>query len=85
MRVISSREFRANQAAYFNEVDNGTEILIHRKNRAYKIVPVTELDTLIPNEYILPHDAKRLADAMAPEEFITKAQQHLRKVFNQTK
>lgn len=51
MLVISSREFRDNQASYFDRVDNGEEILVQRsKNKSYKITSVTEDDTLMSKE-----------------------------------
>ena len=51
MLVISTREFRDRQRSYLDKVDTGTEILIQRrKNKSYKIVPVTEDDTLMSKE-----------------------------------
>jgi len=51
MLVISTREFRDRQRSYLDKVDMGTEILIQRrKNKSYKIVPVTEDDTLMSKE-----------------------------------
>ena len=51
MLVISTREFRDRQRSYLDKVDAGTEILIQRrKNKSYKIVPVTEDDTLMSKE-----------------------------------
>lgn len=51
MLVITSREFRENQASYFDRVDQGEEIMVQRnKNKAYKIIPVTEDDTLMSKE-----------------------------------
>lgn len=51
MLVITSREFRENQASYFDRVDQGEEIMVQRKkNKAYRIIPVTEDDTLMSKE-----------------------------------
>lgn len=51
MLVISSREFRANQKTYLDKIDEGTEILIQRgRHKSYKLVPVTENDTLMSKE-----------------------------------
>ncbi|MDR2969049.1 MAG: prevent-host-death protein [Tannerellaceae bacterium] len=51
MLVISSREFRDRQKSYLDKVDEGMEILIQRsRNKSYKIVPVTEDDTLMSKE-----------------------------------
>ena len=44
----SSREFRGNQAQYFNMVDNQENLIIQRgKNKSYRLLPVTEDDTLL--------------------------------------
>jgi hypothetical protein len=53
MKIITSREFRNNQKKYFDMVDNNEQVVVKRKNRAYKLVPVTEDDILvdIPKEY----------------------------------
>ena len=51
MLIISTREFRDRQRSYLDKVDTGTEILIQRKkNKSYKIVPVTEDDILMSKE-----------------------------------
>jgi hypothetical protein len=48
MLVISSREFRDKQKAYLDKVDEGIEILIQRgKYKSYKVIPVSEDDTLM--------------------------------------
>ena len=53
MKIISSREFRDNQKKYFDLVDKNEQIVVKRKNRAYKLVPVSDGDMLmeIPVEY----------------------------------
>ncbi len=53
MRIITSREFRDHQKKYFEMVDNNEQVIVKRKNRAYKLVPVTDDDILpdIPKEY----------------------------------
>ena len=51
MLVISSREFREKQKSYLDKVDAGIEILIQRgKRKAYKIIPVSDDDTLMSKE-----------------------------------
>ena len=51
MLVISSREFREKQALYLNHADEGEEIILQRgRNKSYKIVPVTNDDTLMSKE-----------------------------------
>ncbi len=53
MKIVTSREFRDHQKKYFEMVDNNEQVIVKRKNRAYKLVPVTDDDMLvdIPKEY----------------------------------
>lgn len=51
MIVVSAREFRENQKSYLDQVINGAELLITRgKKQAFKILPVTNDDTLMSKE-----------------------------------
>lgn len=64
MLIITSREFRENQASYFDRADKGEEILIQRKkNKAYRIVPVKEDDTLMSKEDFFAKVEKSLQEA----------------------
>lgn len=61
MIVITSREFRENQASYLDMVDKGEEVLIQRrKNKAYRIVSVKNDDTLMSKEEFFAMVAKSL-------------------------
>ncbi len=53
MRIITSREFRDNPKKYFEMVDNNEQVIVKQKNRAYKLIPVTDDDMLvdIPKEF----------------------------------
>ena len=66
MLVISSREFRNNQAMYMDLVDIKKPVIIQRgKNKAYKLLPVTEDDYVshIPEEYLCnPFDVSPSGD-----------------------
>lgn len=81
MLVVSSREFRDNQAMYLDQADEGKEILVMRgKNKSYRIVPVTEDDTVIPKKYILSPD-ERLAQAISAEDLISGIKEDLKELF----
>jgi hypothetical protein len=64
MLVVSSKEFRDNQKKYLDKIDEGIEILLHRgKNKAYRIIPVTEDDTLMSKEAFFAKIDKSIAEA----------------------
>ena len=85
MIVISSREFRDNQAAYFDKADNGDEILVQRgKDKAYRIIPITKNDTIVDNDFILAPD-EELAKAITFDELLTGVKDDLREIFNKEK
>lgn len=80
MVIISSREFRDNQASYLDRVDNGEEILLLRgKKKSYKIVPVTEFDTVVSKDYILSPD-NDLKRAITGEELIKRITPRIEKL-----
>ena len=83
MRVVSSREFRDNQKKYFDLVDNNEQVVVKRKNRSYKLVPITEDDTLveIPKEFRCdPHEISPSGDVFWADkrnvEIVKKAIEH---------
>lgn len=64
MVIVSSREFRSKQKSYLDKVDEGVEVLITRgKNKSYRIVPVTEDDTLMSEEEFFAKIDKALEEA----------------------
>lgn len=80
MVIISSREFRDNQASYLDCVDNGEEILILRgKKKSYKIIPVNELDTVVSKDYILQPD-EDLKRAITGKELIERLSPRIEKL-----
>ena len=51
MLVISTREFKDNQTHFLNKAINGESLVLKsRKNGSFKIVPITEDDTLMSKE-----------------------------------
>jgi len=82
MLVISSREFRDKQAMYLDHADQGKEILVLRgKNKSYRIVPVTDEDTIVKKEHLLAPDEK-LASAVSAEELINRLIPRIEKLFD---
>ena len=47
MVVVSSREFRANQRKYFDLARSNVVVITSRSHGSYRLVPVSESDTLI--------------------------------------
>ena len=85
MIIISSKEFRDKQKSYLDKVDEGMEILIHRgKNKSYRIVPVTEDDTLVSDNFIMQPD-EDLARAITAEELVKGVKEDLREMFKKGK
>lgn len=61
MEIITSREFRDKQALYLNKVDQGEQIILQRgRNKSYRIVPITDDDTLMSKEEFLKKIDKSL-------------------------
>jgi antitoxin (DNA-binding transcriptional repressor) of toxin-antitoxin stability system len=82
MLVVSSREFRDKQAMYLDQADEGKEILVQRgKNRSYRIVPITEDDTIVKKEHILAPD-ERLAQAISADELLERLIPKIEKLFD---
>ena len=60
MLIISSREFRENQAEYMDKADKGEQIVVQRgKNKAYSITPITEDDL-----YFTPQILSRIKESI---------------------
>jgi hypothetical protein len=53
MRIVTSSEFRDNQKKCFDMADNNEQVVVKRRNKAYKLVPVSDDDMVveIPKEY----------------------------------
>ena len=85
MLIVSSAEFRANQKSYLDKIDEGAEILIQRgKNKAYRVVPVAENDTIIPSDYILSPD-ENLRNAITFDELLVGVKNDLKEIFQARK
>ena len=80
MLVISSREFRDNQKSYFDKLDEGAEILVQRNNKAYKIVSVTENDTVTKEDYVLSPDDD-FYRAITMDELLVGVKEDIREMF----
>ena len=53
MIIISSREFRQNQADYLDRIDNGEQIIVQRgKDKSYKLMPIGDNDVLLTEQLL---------------------------------
>ena len=81
MLVISSREFRDKQALYFDRADHGEEILVQRgRNKSYKIIAISDEDTVIKKEDILVPD-EELKNAITAEELLSGIEEDIKILF----
>jgi len=65
MLIISSREFREKQKKYLDLVDKKEQVIVQRgKNKAYVLVPVTDIDRFFAD----PKVRKRLIHSIAQAE-----------------
>ncbi|MDR0988591.1 MAG: type II toxin-antitoxin system Phd/YefM family antitoxin [Prevotellaceae bacterium] len=79
MLVISSREFRANQKSYFDQIDAGAEVLVQRRNnKSYRIIPVTEDDTVMNKQAFYEMLEKSLQQIRRGESVAVKTDEELR-------
>lgn len=83
MVVVSSREFRANQRKYFALARTNDVVITSRSHGSYRLVPISESDTLIDKDTL---DAKirqgiadyesgkvhRMEEGESSEEFLTR-------------
>ena len=46
MKIVSAREFRANQGKFLNAAKRGQSVLLRSRYGNFKITPVTEEDSL---------------------------------------
>ena len=52
--IISSREFRDDQKKYSDLVDQNEQVIVQRgKDKAYVVVPVSDIDRLSVNEELI--------------------------------
>lgn len=83
MRIITSTEFRDKQAFFFDQVDEGMDILIQRgKGKSYKLVPVSSVSMVVDERYILEPD-EDLAKAITADELLVGVKEDIRKMFSQ--
>ena len=62
MVVVSSREFRANQRKYFDLARSNDVVITSRSHGSYRLVPVSESDTLIDQATLDAKIRKGIAD-----------------------
>ena len=62
MIVVSSREFRANQRKYFDLARVNDVVITSRSHGSYRLVPISEEDTLIDKDTLDAKIRKGIAD-----------------------
>ena len=62
MVVVSSREFRANQRKYFDLARVNDVVITSRSHGSYRLVPISEEDTLIDKDTLDAKIRKGIAD-----------------------
>lgn len=46
MRIVSARDFRANQGKYFSMVNSGEHVILKSREGSFRLVPVTPSDSV---------------------------------------
>lgn len=62
MLTVSARDFRTNQKSYLDKAAHGIEVLILRRNEAFKLSRVEEDDTLMSKKDFLAKVEHAIAD-----------------------
>lgn len=51
MQIISAREFRSNQSRFLRSAKNGESVILTSREGNFKIIPITEEDSLSSRLY----------------------------------
>lgn len=70
MEIVSARDFRANQTNILNKALRGESVLISSRVGMFKIVPVTEEDTLTTRICKGLKQAKMIEDGKLPRRSV---------------
>lgn len=52
MQIVTTREFRSNQSRFLNEVKKGEDVILTSRIGSFRIVPVSEDDTIMNKEIL---------------------------------
>lgn len=66
MKVVSAREFRSNQGRYLNAAMSGQSVMLTSRYGNFKIVPITEDDTLTARVCEGLKEVKKMIDGKFP-------------------
>lgn len=77
MITVSSREFRSKQKSYLDQVAQGIELLVTRKNESFKVIKVTEDDTLMSKEAFFARIERAIADVKEGKTYTMKPNESL--------
>lgn len=83
MLVISTREFREKQGKYLHRAKNGENIILKsRQNGSFKLVPVTDDDTLISKEDFFAKIDQARKEAKEGKGRVIRSKEDLKDYFN---
>lgn len=77
MITVSARNFRSNQKSYLDKAALGTDVLILRRNEAFKLSKVSEDDTIFGKEDFLAKVERAIADVKEGKTFAMEAGESL--------
>ena len=58
MRIVSARDFRANQGKYFSMANSGEHVILKSREGSFRLVPVMPSDTVSENAQNIAEDLR---------------------------
>lgn len=68
MEVVSAREFRSNQGKYLTAAMNGQSVMLTSRYGNFKIIPITEEDSLTTRISESLREVKMMEDGKLPRQ-----------------
>lgn len=77
MLTVSARDFRTNQKSYLDQAALGTEVLIMRRNEAFKLSRVSDDDTIMSKKDFLSNVEQAISDIRRGNSYSMKGGESL--------